>query len=620
MNIIIPMMGNGKRFRDVGYMQSKPLIRAFGKEILFWLLDSIDCKNNNVVIVCSSDIEDERLSERLKSKYHDSVSTITLHEETLGAAHTVRIALESGIFDLKDPVAICDSDTFYGKTHSQSILGVGNCIFYFEDAGATPIYSYLQTDGDRLTKIVEKDKISDQASVGTYCFESGKIALDHICKIMDSGQKSKGEYYLSNVYQSMLDSGVTVTAKKVDQHTCLGTPSQLQGFSPGKKLRICFDIDNTLVSEPRIPADYSSVEPISKNIDFLRHLKSEGHTIILQTARRMKTHSGNVGRLVADIGRVTFQTLDKFEIPFDEIYFGKPYADFYIDDKGVDAYGDLERLTGVYQNEMIVRAHNNISSSEATVVKTSSKDSIRGELYWYLNAPDSVKNSLPKLINHGVKSENVYLEIERVDGPTMSKMLVSGTLQKIHVIDLLSVLNGIHESQIENIDIDICQNYSKKLEQRYFAFGDFRSSETDQIYSEILSFLQRYERSEIPFRSNIHGDPVFTNAIIDRNNRIKVIDMRGIQGDTLTLTGDRNYDFAKVYQSLIGYDFVIRGLEPDESKLQSLRKIVVKASGIEESFLSMLAASLLFTCIPMQPVTVRNGILQLVKICMHKKK
>ena len=43
----------------------------------------------------------------------------------------------------------------------------------------------------------------------------------------------------------------------------------------------------------------------------------------------MKTHNGNVGKILCDIGKITFNTLEKFNIPFDEIYFGKPYADVY---------------------------------------------------------------------------------------------------------------------------------------------------------------------------------------------------------------------------------------------------------------------------------------------------
>ena len=42
-----------------------------------------------------------------------------------------------------------------------------------------------------------------------------------------------------------------------------------------KILRVCFDIDNTLVTEPQIQGDYSTVKPIDKNILFLKFLKSQ---------------------------------------------------------------------------------------------------------------------------------------------------------------------------------------------------------------------------------------------------------------------------------------------------------------------------------------------------------
>ena len=50
-----------------------------------------------------------------------------------------------------------------------------------------------------------------------------------------------------------------------------------------KILRFCFDLDNTLVTYPKIANDYSSVEPIKKTIDFVRYLKKLGHTIIIHT-------------------------------------------------------------------------------------------------------------------------------------------------------------------------------------------------------------------------------------------------------------------------------------------------------------------------------------------------
>jgi capsule biosynthesis phosphatase len=133
----------------------------------------------------------------------------------------------------------------------------------------------------------------------------------------------------------------------------LGTPNQLKSFSSNlnsynEKYRFCFDLDNTLVTYPEIDGDYTSVKPIQRTINFLNFLHSQGHTIIIYTARRMKTHSSNVGKVQSDIGKITFETLDKFEIKYDEIYFGKPYAHFYIDDLSIKPFDDLEKETGFY--------------------------------------------------------------------------------------------------------------------------------------------------------------------------------------------------------------------------------------------------------------------------------
>jgi arsenate reductase-like glutaredoxin family protein len=46
----------------------------------------------------------------------------------------------------------------------------------------------------------------------------------------------------------------------------------------------------------------------------------------------MKTTQANVGSVIAKQGRVTLNWLDEHQIEFDEIYFGKPHADIYIDD------------------------------------------------------------------------------------------------------------------------------------------------------------------------------------------------------------------------------------------------------------------------------------------------
>lgn len=100
-------------------------------------------------------------------------------------------------------------------------------------------------------------------------------------------------------------------------------------------MRICIDIDGTICETRKPNQTYSSVLPLRDAIETIKKLKNEGHYIILYTARHMKTCSHNVGQVIARQGRTLLTWLDDNQVPYDEIMFGKPLADIYIDDKAV---------------------------------------------------------------------------------------------------------------------------------------------------------------------------------------------------------------------------------------------------------------------------------------------
>jgi capsule biosynthesis phosphatase len=99
--------------------------------------------------------------------------------------------------------------------------------------------------------------------------------------------------------------------------------------------RICIDLDGVLAALKQAGQTYADVLPVPGAAERVRSLKSAGHYIILHTARHMKTCDGNVGKVVARIGLVTIEWLARHGIPYDELHFGKPWADVYIDDNAV---------------------------------------------------------------------------------------------------------------------------------------------------------------------------------------------------------------------------------------------------------------------------------------------
>ena len=101
------------------------------------------------------------------------------------------------------------------------------------------------------------------------------------------------------------------------------------------KRRICIDLDGVIASFKKEGQTYADVEPIEGAIDRLNAFKNDGHYIIISTARHMKTCESNLGLVNARISKITLDWLEAHEVPYDEIYFAKPWADIYIDDNAV---------------------------------------------------------------------------------------------------------------------------------------------------------------------------------------------------------------------------------------------------------------------------------------------
>ncbi|MBN9293821.1 MAG: capsular biosynthesis protein [Flavobacteriia bacterium] len=96
--------------------------------------------------------------------------------------------------------------------------------------------------------------------------------------------------------------------------------------------RICIDLDGVIANLKKNGETYSDILPVEGAQEKLEALKRNGHYIIIQTARHMKTCEGNLGKVNARITKITLDWLEKHNIPYDEIYFGKPWAHLYIDD------------------------------------------------------------------------------------------------------------------------------------------------------------------------------------------------------------------------------------------------------------------------------------------------
>lgn len=116
------------------------------------------------------------------------------------------------------------------------------------------------------------------------------------------------------------------------------------------------DIDGTLCDIKRAGQAYAEVEPRREMIAKLREYQARGYRILLFTSRNMRTYNNSLGMINKHTAPVLLEWLARWDVPYDEILFGKPWArdkGFYVDDRTVrpDEFlsmseEDIQRLLG----------------------------------------------------------------------------------------------------------------------------------------------------------------------------------------------------------------------------------------------------------------------------------
>lgn len=121
-----------------------------------------------------------------------------------------------------------------------------------------------------------------------------------------------------------------------------------------KDYSFIFDIDGTICPIKGKEEKYEDLIPFPDMIEKIRYYKKNGAKIVLFTSRNMNSYGGNIGVINKHTAKVLLEWLDKWEIPYDEILYGKPWPGhkgFYVDDRSVRPEEflkyNLEQLTDI---------------------------------------------------------------------------------------------------------------------------------------------------------------------------------------------------------------------------------------------------------------------------------
>ncbi len=238
LNIVIPMAGLGSRFANAGYADPKPLIPVDGVPMIRLVIENMrPAQAHRFVFICQrSHVEAYGLQDKLGRWGGANAVVIGIDGVTAGAACTV-LAAKAHVDD-DEPMMIVNSDQWcdvevddYLATMASGHLDGLIMTMTAND----PKWSFVGLDPAGLVnRVVEKQVISDEATVGIYNFRRGADFVRAAEAMIAANERVNGEFYVAPVYNRLIAEGHEIGIHNIGAEAAgmygLGIPADLDLF------------------------------------------------------------------------------------------------------------------------------------------------------------------------------------------------------------------------------------------------------------------------------------------------------------------------------------------------------------------------------------------------------
>ena len=218
--------------RPQTWSKPKPLVSVAGKTALDHLLGSFDSlpavNESELVIIYSSGLGETQLPLYMADHYPGHKVHYVLQAEMKGQSHALWLAREH----LKGSIIVCFSDTLIQADFSILDGTQPDGIAWVKPVPDPRRFGVAEVDGEGwVTRLVEKptELENNRVVVGCYYFREGEALLAAVEEQIKSGRTFKGEYFLTEGINIMLEHGLKMRTETVGDWLDSGTiPATLE--------------------------------------------------------------------------------------------------------------------------------------------------------------------------------------------------------------------------------------------------------------------------------------------------------------------------------------------------------------------------------------------------------
>lgn len=242
MHIVIPMSGFGNRFLKAGYTIPKSLIEIDGIPMIEHVVNMFPGEKKFTFICNYNHLKETNMREIL-TRIAPEANIVEIPPHKKGPVYAV-----SYMYDLIDDeeeviVNYCDFscywdyNDFLSHTRNRNADGaLPSYKNYHPHMLGKTNYAFMRDDNQWMLEIKEKEpftnnRMNEYASDGTYYFKKGAYVKKYFNLLMDRDIHLSHEYYVSLVYNLLIEDGLRVSIYEIQHMLQWGTPEDVAEYN-----------------------------------------------------------------------------------------------------------------------------------------------------------------------------------------------------------------------------------------------------------------------------------------------------------------------------------------------------------------------------------------------------